>query len=204
MIILLHVNFVEIQISSSKISSSNKKIMTLEERLEKYLAKEPSIDDSAYVSKHAVLIGDVTIAKDASVWPGCVLRADINSIELGEGSNLQDGTMVHLADDAGVKVGKYTTVGHGAILHACEIGDECLIGMGAIILDHAVIGKNSIVGAHALVTKGTIVPESSLVLGSPAKVVKQLDQNTREGLAYWSKKYVKLARANKAKESQNK
>ena len=79
MIILLHVNFVEIQISSSKISSSNKKIMTLEERLEKYLAKEPSIDDSAYVSKHAVLIGDVTIAKDASVWPGCVLRADINS-----------------------------------------------------------------------------------------------------------------------------
>ncbi len=174
--------------------------MILEKRLEKYLAKTPSVDESAYVSKHAVLIGDVTVAKDASVWPGCVLRADINSIELGEGSNLQDGTVVHLADDAGVKIGKYTTVGHGAILHACEVGDECLIGMGAIILDHAVIGKNSIVGAHALVTKGTIVPEGSLVLGSPAKIVKQLDKGAREGLAYWAEKYVKLARANKDKE----
>ena len=174
--------------------------MTLEEQLEKFLNKAPTIDETAYVSKHAVLVGDVTIGKNASVWPGCVLRADINSIEVGENSNLQDGTMVHLADDAGVKVGKNVTVGHGAILHACEIQDGCLIGMGAIVLDKAVIGKGSIVGAGALVTKNTIIPEGSLVLGSPAKVVKQLDEKTSEGLAYWAKKYVKLAQANKAVE----
>ena len=171
--------------------------MTLEERLEKHLNKTPVIDETAYVSKHAVLIGDVTIGKNASVWPGCVLRADINSIELGENSNLQDGTMVHLADDAGVKVGKNVTVGHGAILHACEIQDGCLIGMGAIVLDNAVVGKGSIVGAGALVTKGTVIPEGSLVLGSPAKVVKQLEKDKSEGLAYWAQKYVKLAQANK-------
>ncbi len=174
--------------------------MTLEERLEKYLAKDPQIDPTAYVSRSATLIGDVKIGAHASVWPGCVLRADINSIELGEGSNLQDGTVVHLADDAGVKIGRDTTVGHGAIIHACEIGNECLIGMGAIILDKAVIGDNSIVGAGALVTKNTVVPAGSLVLGSPAKVVKQLDEKAKEGLGYWSKKYAKLAAANKAKE----
>ncbi len=176
--------------------------MTLEERLEKHLMKKPTIDETAYVSKNAVLVGDVTIAKNASVWPGCVLRADINSIELGENSNLQDGTMVHLADDAGVKVGKNVTVGHGAILHGCEIQDGCLIGMGAIVLDKAIVGKGSIVGAGALVTKNTIIPEGSLVLGSPAKVVKPLDEKTIEGLAYWAQKYVKLAQANKAVEQQ--
>ncbi len=175
--------------------------MTLEERLEKYLGATPSVDETAYVSKHAVLIGDVRIAKNASVWPGCVLRADINTIELGENSNLQDGVMVHLADDAGVKVGKNVTVGHGAILHACEVGDGCLIGMGAIVLDKAVIGRGSIVGAGALVTKNTVVPEGSLVLGAPAKVVRQLDAATREGLEHWSKKYVVLAQANKKAES---
>lgn len=177
--------------------------MTLEERLEKYLAKDPQIDPTAYVSKHAVLVGDVRIGANASVWPGCVLRADINSIELGEGSNLQDGTMVHLADDAGVKIGKNTTVGHGAIIHACEIGNECLIGMGAIVLDKAVIGDNCIVGAGALVTKNMVIPAGSLVLGSPAKVVKQLDDKTKEGLGYWSKKYSHLAAANKLKEEKS-
>lgn len=178
--------------------------MTLEERLEKYLDKEPQIDPTAYVSKNATLIGDVRIAKNASVWPACVLRADINSIELGENSNIQDGTMVHLADDAGVVIGENTTIGHGAIIHACTIGNGCLIGMGAIVLDKAVIGDNCIVGAGTLVTKNTVIPAGSLVLGSPAKVVKQLDDDTKNGLAYWAKKYVKLAQANKRKEENSK
>ena len=160
--------------------------MTIEERLEKYLGKDPQIDPTAYVSRRATLVGDVKIGKNASVWPGCVLRADINSIELGENSNIQDGTMVHLADDA--------------VIHACTIGDGCLIGMGSIILDKAVIGDNCIVGAGALVTKNTVVPAGSLVLGSPAKVVKTLDAETQKGLEYWAKKYTKLAAANKAKE----
>ena len=165
--------------------------MTLEERLHTYLDKTPSIHPTAYVSRHAVLIGDVTIGKNASVWPGCVLRADINSIELGENSNLQDGVLVHLANDAGVKVGKNVTVGHGAILHACEVGDGCLIGMGA---------KGSIVGAGALVTKNTVIPEGSLVLGSPAKVVKAIDAESQQKLLDQAHKYVELARANKKAE----
>lgn len=178
--------------------------MTVEERLEKYLGKDPQIDPTAYVSKNAVLMGDIKIGKNASVWPGCVLRADINSIELGENSNIQDGTMVHLADDAGVKIGKNTTIGHGAIIHACTIGDGCLIGMGSIILDKAVIGDHSIVGTGALVTKNTVVPAGSLVFGSPAKVIKALDEETQKGLEYWAKKYTKLAAANKAKEQEQK
>lgn len=175
-------------------------VMTIEETLEKYLGKKPVIDETAYVSKHAVLIGDITIGKNASVWPGCVLRADINSIELGENSNLQDGVMVHLANDAGVKIGKNVTVGHGAILHACKVKDGCLIGMGAIVLDKAVIGEGSIVGAGALVTKNTIVPPHSMVLGTPAKVVKTLDDAVSASLTDWSKKYVILAQANKKAE----
>ncbi len=171
--------------------------MTLEERLEKHLAKTPVVDESAYVSEHAVLIGDVTIGPKASVFPCCVLRADINSIEIGEGSNVQDGTIVHLADDYGVKIGKWTTIGHNAIIHACEIGDGCLIGMGATVMDGAKIGSGSIVGAGALVTKNTVVPEGSLVLGSPAKVVKQLDAEKIAGLKYWAEKYSKIAAANK-------
>ncbi len=174
--------------------------MTLDERLEKHLAKDPEIAPDAYVSKYAVLIGDVKIGPKASVWPMCVLRGDINSIEVGEGSNVQDGTVIHLADDAGVVIGKNTTIGHGAIIHGCTIGDGCLIGMGATVMDKAVIGNGSIVGAGALVTKDTIVPEGSLVLGSPARVVKNLDEKTRNGITYWAMKYARLAQAAKSKE----
>jgi carbonic anhydrase/acetyltransferase-like protein (isoleucine patch superfamily) len=164
--------------------------MTLSERLDKYLGKAPQIDASAFVAKSAVVVGDVTLAPKSSVWPGCVLRADINSIEIGEGSNVQDGTIVHLADDFGVKIGKYTTIGHAAMIHACTIGDECLIGMRATILDGAVIGDHCIVGAGALVTKGTIVPPGSMVLGMPAKVVRPLKKEEIDGLRYWAEKYV--------------
>jgi len=171
--------------------------MTLEERLEKHLAKTPVVDNSAYVSERAVLIGDVTVGANASIFPCCVLRADINSIEIGEGSNIQDGTIVHLADDFGVKIGKWTTIGHNAIIHACEIGDGCLIGMGATVMDGAKVGSGSIVGAGALVTKGMIIPEGSLVMGAPAKVVKALDAEKIAGLKYWAEKYSKIAAANK-------
>lgn len=173
--------------------------MNLEERLSYYLDQNPQIDGSAYVASDAVILGAVTIGRNASVWHGCVLRADINSIEIGEGSNVQDGTMIHLADDFGVTVGKFVTIGHKAMVHACTIGDECLIGMHSTILDGAVIGGQSIVGAGALVTKGTIVPAGSLVLGSPAKVVRSLNHEERAALKDMAVKYIIVAREHKVR-----
>jgi gamma-carbonic anhydrase len=124
-----------------------------------------------------------------------VLRGDINSIEIGEGSNIQDLTMVHLADDYGVKVGKYCTIGHSAIVHACEIGDECLVGMGATILDGARIDEQCIVGANSLVTQRFVAPPGSMVLGSPAKVVRALTPEERAGIRKWALKYIEVAKA---------
>jgi carbonic anhydrase/acetyltransferase-like protein (isoleucine patch superfamily) len=173
--------------------------MTTEERLEKYLDQTPQVDPSAYVAKGAIVIGAVSLGKNSSVWHGCVLRADINSIEVGEGSNVQDGTMVHLADNYGVKIGKHVTIGHAAMIHACEIGDECLIGMQATVLDGAVIGEQSIIGAGALITKGMQVPSGSLVLGSPAKVVKQLSEEERKQLKGWAEKYIIVSRGHKSR-----
>lgn len=173
--------------------------MTTQERLEKYLDQSPQIDDSAYVASGAVVIGAVTLESKSSVWHNCVLRGDINTIEIGEGSNVQDGAVVHLADDYGVKVGKYVTIGHMAMIHACTIGDECLVGMSATILDGVVIGEQSIVGAGALVTKGTQVPAGSLVLGSPAKVVRALTDEEREGLKGLAEKYVIVSRGHMAR-----
>lgn len=173
--------------------------MTLEERFKRYLDSTPEIDSSAYVHPSAVLIGAVKLGPLSSVWPTCVLRGDINSIEIGEGSNVQDGTIVHLADDYGVKIGRYVTIGHKAMIHACTIEDECLIGMSATILDGAVIGARSIVGAGAVVTGGTIVPPGSMVLGMPGKVVKTLSESAQRDLRSWAEKYVKVSAAFRAR-----
>ena len=154
----------------------------------------PEIHDSAFIAASADVIGKVTIGENASVWYNATLRGDINTIEIGANSNVQDNAVLHLADDFGVKIGEFVTVGHGAIIHACTIEDECLIGMGACILDGAVIGKNSIIGANALVTGGTVIPPGSLVLGSPAKVVKTLDEEAQKKIKDWAVKYVKGSR----------
>lgn len=171
--------------------------MTLEERLSTYLDQTPQIDSSAYVAAGAIVIGAVILAHQASVWHNSVLRGDINTIEIGEGSNVQDGTVIHLADDYGVQVGRYVTIGHAAMIHACTIDDECLIGMQATVLDGAVVGAQSIVGAGALVTKGTQIPEGSLVLGAPAKVVRPLSETERSELKGLAEKYVRVAREHK-------
>ena len=146
--------------------------MTLDEQFAIFLARDPTIDPTAYIAPGATLIGDVRIAAQASVWPGSVLRGDINFIEIGESTNVQDGTIIHLSDDYPVRIGKFVTIGHAAMLHACTIEDECLIGMRATVLDGAVIGRNSIIGAQALVTQGMIVPPGSLVLGVPGKIAR--------------------------------
>ena len=173
--------------------------MTLEERLNQYLNTDPKIDPSAYIAEGATVIGAVDLKRDVSIWHSAVLRGDINSITIDEGSNIQDGSVVHLADDFGVSIGKYVTVGHSAVIHACTIQDECLIGMNATILDGAIIGKQSIIGANALVTKGTQIPEGSLVLGSPAKVVRPLTEEERLSIKPWAEKYVITAQFHKSK-----
>ena len=173
--------------------------MTLEERLNQYLNTDPKIDPSAYIAEGATVIGAVDLKRDVSIWHSAVLRGDINSITIGEGSNIQDGSVVHLADDFGVSIGKYVTVGHSAVIHACTIQDECLIGMNATILDGAIIGKQSIIGANALVTKGTQIPEGSLVLGSPAKVVRTLTKEERLSIKPWAEKYIITAQFHKSK-----
>jgi carbonic anhydrase/acetyltransferase-like protein (isoleucine patch superfamily) len=135
----------------------------------------------------------VTLGDSASVWYNAVLRGDINRIVVGHHSNVQDGAVLHLADEFPCLVGNYVTIGHSAVVHACTVGDECLIGMGAVILDGAVIGEQSIIGARALVTQGTQIPPGSLVLGAPAKVARSLSAEERQRLKYWAEKYVRNA-----------
>ena len=156
------------------------------------LLRQPSIHPTAFVAPNATLLGDVTIGEHASVWYNTVLRGDINRIVVGRGSNVQDGSVLHLSADHGCLIGDHVTVGHMAMLHACTIGNECLIGMGAIILDGAVIGARSIVGAGALVTQGKVIPPGSMVLGSPAKVARTLTDAEQDGLREWADRYVRL------------
>ena len=169
--------------------------MTFPDRLARYLDTPPTLHPTAFVAPGASVIGDVTLAEESSVWFQAVLRGDINRIVIGPRSNVQDGAVVHLADDYGAFVGELVTVGHKAVLHACTIADEVLVGMGAIILDGAEIGARTIIGAGALITGGTKIPPGSLVLGSPAKVVRSLSLEEQAGIKVWAEKYVALSRA---------
>jgi len=165
----------------------------LSRELTRNLAKGPTIHPGAFVHAKAVVIGNVTVGAKASIWPCAVLRGDIAPIRVGEGTNIQDGAVVHVADRLPALIGARVTVGHLAMIHACTIGDECLIGMHATILDGAVIGARCIIGAGALVTKGTNIPSGSMVLGSPAKVVRPLTAAEQASLPGWAEKYVKVA-----------
>jgi len=169
----------------------------LAQRLAKFLGQPPRIDPSAYVAPQATVIGDVRLGARCSVWPSAVLRGDINYIEVGDGTNIQDGAVVHLADEFPAIIGRYVTIGHLAMIHACMIEDECLIGMSATVLDGAVIGAQSLVGAGSLVTKGTKIPPGSLVLGSPARVLRALTDEERIALRESAEKYIQVAAAHK-------
>jgi gamma-carbonic anhydrase len=162
----------------------------LDQQLDQFLRKTPTLGKGVYLAKTAVVLGDVTLGAHSSVWFGAVLRGDINRIVVGHHSNIQDNAVLHLADELACLVGNWVTVGHSAVVHACTVGDEVLVGMGAVILDGAVIGKQSIIGAKALVTQGTKIPPGSLVLGAPAKVVRKLSKQERAGLKWWAQKYV--------------
>lgn len=148
---------------------------------------EPDVHESAYVDPTAVVIGEVTIHEDASVWPNAVLRGDHGEIVLEEGSNVQDGAVIH----EGGRIGPYATVGHNAIVHAAEVGERALVGMGATVLDDSVVGERAMVGANSLVTEGTDVPPNTLAVGTPAEVKKEVQESP---WAYAGDTYVQLAK----------
>lgn len=158
------------------------------------LKKGPTIHPTAWIVPGATVVGDVTVEEESSVWHGAVLRGDINRIMVGPRSNVQDNAVVHLDTDYPTTIGELVTVGHSAIVHACKIDDEVLVGMGAIILDGVEIGARSIVGANTLVTLGMKIPPGSLVLGSPAKIKRQLTHEEQKDIARWAWSYVETAK----------
>ena len=159
-------------------------------RLDTFLRRPPVLGREVYLASTAVVLGDVTLGDHSSVWYGAVLRGDLNRIVVGHHSNVQDNAVLHLADDFPCLVGNWVTIGHLANVHACTIGDECLVGMGATVLDGAVVGAQSLIGANALVTPGTKIPPGSLVVGAPAVVKRALSPEERAGLKHWAEKYV--------------
>ena len=173
--------------------------MTIEERLVRYLGRTPETSGAIFIAPNATVVGDVQLGAGSSVFYGAVLRGDINEIRVGEGTNIQDNAVVHLADDLGAYIGAWCSIGHGAIVHACVIGDACLIGMGSTVLDGAEIGPGSLVGANALVPQRFQCPPGSLVYGSPAKVVRPLGDGEMEGIRSRAGKYLEVARAHAAR-----
>ena len=155
----------------------------------------PSIHPSVFIAVDAVVIGNVEIGEGSSVWYGCVLRGDVNYIRIGKRTNIQDGTVIHVSSKTNPTVlENEITVGHRVTLHGCHVESNCLIGIGSIILDGARIGKNSLVAAGALVTPGVQIPERSLVMGSPARVKRELTDEEVEKYSKNRKNYVELSK----------
>ncbi|UPT75954.1 MAG: gamma carbonic anhydrase family protein [Elusimicrobiota bacterium] len=161
-----------------------------------FSGRVPKIHPKAFVHDSAEVIGKVTLGAEASVFPGCVLRGDIDEIKIGSRSNIQDQVVIHTRDGQPTVIGRGVTVGHRAVLHGCRIGDRVLVGMGAIIME-ATIGARTLIGAGALVPAGAKIPSGVLVLGSPAKVVRKLRPEELKMLVSSEKMYVALARAHK-------
>ena len=159
----------------------------------------PKVHETAYISDDAIIIGDVEIGENASVWFGSILRGDVNFIRIGAGTNIQDGTVIHVSSKTHSTILESDiTVGHRVTLHGCYVESECLIGIGTIILDGARIGKNSLVAAGSLVTPGTQIPNGSMVMGSPAKVTRMLTEDEIAKIAESSRSYIDLSSAYRA------
>jgi carbonic anhydrase/acetyltransferase-like protein (isoleucine patch superfamily) len=159
--------------------------------------KEPRVHDEAYAAPTSVVVGDVTLGPGASVWYGAVLRADNDTITLGDGSNVQDNCTVHADPGFPARIGVGVSVGHNAVLHGCDIGEDVLVGMSATVLNGAQIGAGSLIAAHALVPQGMRVPPGSLVAGVPAKVKRELTMEEREGIKANAAIYQHLARTHR-------
>jgi len=168
--------------------------------LRHYLDQLPKLGERVYVDPVATVIGDVVLGDDSSLWPGTVVRGDVNFIRIGARCNLQDGCIVHVSHDGphaklggfATHIGDDVTIGHGAIIHACVIEDACLIGMGAIVLDGARVQKHGFVGAGAMIAPGKVVGSGELWLGNPGRCIRRLSDAEIEGLYYSAQHYVRL------------
>jgi carbonic anhydrase/acetyltransferase-like protein (isoleucine patch superfamily) len=165
--------------------------------IKEYKGIEPKIDETAFIAESADVVGQVNIERNANIWYGTVLRADDNYITVGENTNIQDGSIVHISEKFPTIIGKNVTVGHKSIIHGCEIGDNTLIGMGSIVLDGAKVGEFTLLGAGSLVPPGKEIPSGVLAMGSPAKVISELSDEEKENLTKSALKYVKLANNHK-------
>ena len=153
------------------------------------------IHPSVYVAKTATIIGDVSVGAESSIWFGAIIRGDVARVTIGQGSNMQDGAIVHGAHDQEVIIGNHVTMGHGAIVHAAVVSDNVMVATRATVLDAAEIGENSIIGAGAIVTPGTIIPPNSLVLGIPGEVVREIGPDQVERVRQAALLYVEIARS---------
>lgn len=160
-----------------------------------YKQSEPKLQDSTYIAPGAQVIGDITLGADSSVWHNCVLRGDVNSITIGSKTNIQDLSMLHVTEESALVLGNNITIGHSVTLHACTIGDFALIGMGATVLDMATIGHHSIVAAGSVVTPGKSFPANSMIMGAPAKVVRELTTEEIKMLEHHYLTYVDYAKS---------
>ncbi|MCO4783264.1 MAG: gamma carbonic anhydrase family protein [Candidatus Cloacimonetes bacterium] len=160
-----------------------------------YLEISPSLSEGVFIAPGARVIGDVTIGKEVGIWYNTVIRGDVNSIQIGDRTNVQDNSLLHVETDiCPLKIGDDVTIGHQVILHGCTIGNRCLIGMGALIMNDAVIGDDCIIGAGALITEKTIVPNGSVVIGRPGKVVRDVKEKELAMLLNSAKRYVGVAK----------
>lgn len=162
--------------------------------IREYQGISPTIHSTCFIAETAALIGRVTLEENVNIWYGVVLRGDDNYIKVGKNTNIQDNTVLHIAKDYPCIIGENVTIGHGAIVHACTIGNNVLVGMGSIVLNGAIVEENVIIGAGALIPQGKIIPKNSLVLGSPAKVVRQLTESEIANLQERADDYTVLSK----------
>jgi len=165
--------------------------------LRDFEGSSPKIAESAFVDPNAIIIGNAIIAQKCSIWPGAIIRADINTITIGEMSNVQEFVSIHVESEVATKIGNGVTIGHSATLHGCEIDDFSLIGIGSIILDRSKIGHHCMIGAGSLIPPGKTIPPRSLVMGSPGKIIRELSDEECKDLEIHAQKYFLLSEKHK-------
>ena len=162
--------------------------------IKEFQNKQPQLGEDEYVSENAMVIGDVSLGDEVNIWFGAVLRGDMHYIKIGNRTNIQDNSVVHVTTGVSpTNIGNGVTVGHGAIIHGCTIEDDCLIGMGAILMDDAVIGTGTLIVAGALIPPNMKIPQNSLVVGAPGKVIRQITEVERERILERPQEYIDLA-----------